>query len=97
MTRKTEPDASGESRSEQPRSTDGARWRFPSELRADGGESNEASGSSSAFRTDGGTTEAGGADDVTLDPWGSSTVADYRNLFTTFGIEEFEEVLPEVP
>ncbi|MEF8774537.1 MAG: tryptophan--tRNA ligase [Halobacteriales archaeon] len=82
MTRDTEPDASGESRSEQPRPTDGARWRSPSTLRTDGA---------------GGTTDAGGADDVALDPWGSSTVADYRNLFTTFGIEEFEEVLPEVP
>ena len=97
MTSNTEPDASGESRSEQPRSTDGARWRSPSELRADGGEADGANGSAPATRTDGGATEADGADDVTLDPWGSSTVADYRNLFTTFGIEEFEEVLPEVP
>ena len=46
-------------------------------------------------RTDGGT--ATGADDVALDPWGSSTVSDYRKLFEQFGIEEFEEVLPEVP
>ncbi|WP_248908803.1 tryptophan--tRNA ligase [Halocatena marina] len=44
--------------------------------------------------TDGGTA---GADDVTLDPWGSSTVADYRKLFEEFGIESFDEVLPEVP
>jgi len=43
---------------------------------------------------DGGAT---GADDVALDPWGSSTVADYRKLFEEFGIEAFEEVLPEVP
>ncbi|WP_254766452.1 tryptophan--tRNA ligase [Salinilacihabitans rarus] len=43
---------------------------------------------------DGGTA---GADDVALDPWGSSTVSDYRKLFEEFGIEEFEEVLPEVP
>jgi len=44
---------------------------------------------------DGGT--AAGADDVTLDPWGSSTVEDYRKLFEQFGIEEFDEVLPDVP
>ncbi|WP_135822009.1 tryptophan--tRNA ligase [Halostella litorea] len=47
-------------------------------------------------RPDGGT-EAAGADDVALDPWGSSTVSDYRKLFEEFGIEEFDEVLPEVP
>lgn len=46
-------------------------------------------------RTDGGT--ASGADETTLDPWGSSTVADYRNLFEEFGIEEFDDVLPDVP
>jgi tryptophanyl-tRNA synthetase len=45
-------------------------------------------------RTDGG---AAGAEDVALDPWGSSTVADYRKLFDQFGIERFEEVLGEVP
>ena len=43
-------------------------------------------------RADGGTV-----DDVALDPWGSSTVSDYRKLFEQFGIEEFEEVLGEVP
>jgi tryptophanyl-tRNA synthetase len=47
-------------------------------------------------RADGGT-EAEGADGVALDPWGASTVDDYRKLFEEFGIEEFEEVLPEVP
>jgi tryptophanyl-tRNA synthetase len=40
---------------------------------------------------------AAGADDVALDPWGSATVADYRKLFEQFGIEEFDEVLPDVP
>jgi tryptophanyl-tRNA synthetase len=40
---------------------------------------------------------AEGADDVALDPWGSATVSDYRNLFAEFGIEEFDEILPEVP
>ncbi|WP_336001597.1 tryptophan--tRNA ligase [Halorientalis halophila] len=44
--------------------------------------------------TDGG---AAGADDVTLDPWGSSTVSDYRKLFEEFGIEGFDDVLDEVP
>ncbi len=42
--------------------------------------------------TDGGTVE-----DVALDPWGSSTVSDYRKLFEQFGIEEFDEILDEVP
>jgi tryptophanyl-tRNA synthetase len=46
-------------------------------------------------RTDGGT--AAGADAVALDPWGSSTIADYRKLFAEFGIEEFDAVLEEVP
>ena len=45
-------------------------------------------------RADGG---AAGADDVALDPWGSSTVSDYRRLFDQFGIERFEGVLGEVP
>ncbi|MFC6836994.1 tryptophan--tRNA ligase [Halomarina ordinaria] len=45
--------------------------------------------------TDGGS--AAGADGTTLDPWGSSTVEDYRKLFEEFGIEAFDEVLPEVP
>jgi tryptophanyl-tRNA synthetase len=40
---------------------------------------------------------ATGADERTLDPWGSSTVDDYRTLFAEFGIESFDEVLPEVP
>jgi tryptophanyl-tRNA synthetase len=34
---------------------------------------------------------------VALDPWGSSTVSDYRKLFDQFGIERFEDVLGEVP
>ncbi|MFB6134464.1 MAG: tryptophan--tRNA ligase [Halanaeroarchaeum sp.] len=38
-----------------------------------------------------------GADETTIDPWGSSTIADYRSLFEEFGIEAFEEVLPAVP
>ncbi|MEF8853684.1 MAG: tryptophan--tRNA ligase [Haloarculaceae archaeon] len=46
--------------------------------------------------TDGGI-DAEGADEMTLDPWGSATVSDYRKLFAEFGIEEFDEVLPEVP
>jgi len=45
--------------------------------------------------TDGGTDTAA-ADAVAIDPWGSSTVADYRDLFEEFGIEAFEDVLPEV-
>ncbi|WP_276251909.1 tryptophan--tRNA ligase [Haloarcula rara] len=46
--------------------------------------------------TDGGT-DAAGADEAVLDPWGSSTVEDYRKLFEQFGIEEFDDVLPGVP
>ena len=41
--------------------------------------------------------DARGADDVVIDPWGSSTIEDYGNLFAEFGIEEFEEILPSVP
>ncbi len=42
-------------------------------------------------------TAVAGADEVALDPWGSSTIADYRSLFEEFGIEAFEEILPSVP
>ncbi|MFC4249742.1 tryptophan--tRNA ligase [Natribaculum luteum] len=56
---------------------------------ADGGER-----AASEPHTDGGVA---GADDVTLDPWGSSTVSDYRKLFEEFGIEEFDEILADVP
>jgi len=45
--------------------------------------------------TDGGT--ATGTDETALDPWGSSTITDYGNLFEQFGIEAFDEVLPGVP
>jgi len=39
----------------------------------------------------------GGVEETTIDPWGSSTVADYRKLFEEFGIEAFDEILDEVP
>ncbi|SEW18957.1 tryptophan--tRNA ligase [Halobacterium jilantaiense] len=42
-------------------------------------------------------TSTAGADDLALDPWGSTTVSDYRKLFEEFGIEAFEDVLDEVP
>ena len=48
-------------------------------------------------RPDGGTEEATGADEVVLDPWGSSDVDDYRRLFDDFGIEPFEDILAAVP
>ena len=64
--------------------------------RTDGGEASDARRPSSELRSDGGT-DAAGADEAVLDPWGSSTVADYRKLFDQFGIEAFDEVLPEVP
>ncbi|WP_226011689.1 tryptophan--tRNA ligase [Halomicrobium salinisoli] len=77
--------------------TDGGEpRRDTSDRRSDGGETSEASRTSSELRSDGGT-EAAGADDVALDPWGSTTVADYRKLFEQFGIEEFDELLDEVP
>ena len=44
--------------------------------------------------TDGGVAEPG---EIALDPWGSSTVSDYRKLFDQFGIERFEAVVDEVP
>jgi tryptophanyl-tRNA synthetase len=53
-------------------------------------------GSGAAPVTDGGA-DAAGADDVALDPWGSSTISDYRKLFEEFGIESFDDVLDEVP
>ncbi|MFC7167108.1 tryptophan--tRNA ligase [Halospeciosus flavus] len=40
---------------------------------------------------------AEGADEVALDPWGSAKVSDYRKLFEEFGIEEFDDLLEEVP
>jgi len=42
-------------------------------------------------------TDGGTVDDVALDPWGSSTVSDYRKLFEQFGIEQFDEILDSVP
>ncbi|PSP72192.1 tryptophan--tRNA ligase [Halobacteriales archaeon QS_3_64_16] len=58
-------------------------------------ESEPNSNSEPQPQTDGGT--ATGADETALDPWGSSTIADYESLFERFGIEEFEAVLSEVP
>ncbi|SDY54596.1 tryptophan--tRNA ligase [Halopenitus persicus] len=57
----------------------------------------DASAAGCGIVTDGGTDTAAGADDVELDPWGSATVDDYRKLFEEFGIEEFDDVLPDVP
>ncbi len=45
------------------------------------------------FATDGGTA----SESVRLDPWGSSTVSDYKRLFDQFGIERFPDVLDAVP
>ncbi|MFB6075415.1 MAG: tryptophan--tRNA ligase [Haloarculaceae archaeon] len=74
----------------------GDSWWRESRARPDGGEPTDAGRATPALRADGGA-DAAGADDVALDPWGSATVADYRKLFEQFGIEEFDEVLPEVP
>ncbi|WP_332897756.1 tryptophan--tRNA ligase [Haladaptatus sp. CMSO5] len=46
--------------------------------------------------TDHNTGAAGETDATTLDPWGSSTIADYRKLFEEFGIEEFDDLLADV-
>ncbi|MDS0259977.1 tryptophan--tRNA ligase [Haloarcula sp. S1CR25-12] len=66
------------------------------QTRTDGGEPSDARRGSSDLRTDGGA-DAAGADETQLDPWGSSTVEDYRKLFEQFGIESFDDVLPGVP
>jgi tryptophanyl-tRNA synthetase len=47
-----------------------------------------------SVETDGGTASG---TDYAIDPWGSSTVSDYRKLFEEFGIESFDEVLSAVP
>ncbi|MFW6448078.1 MAG: tryptophan--tRNA ligase [Halobacteriota archaeon] len=36
-------------------------------------------------------------DEAVLDPWGSGTVEDYRELFDRFGIEAFAEIRDDVP
>ncbi len=47
------------------------------------------------------TTDDDARDDLdaagVLDPWGSGSIDDYRELFEQFGIEPFAEVLPTVP
>ncbi|MFB6298800.1 MAG: tryptophan--tRNA ligase [Halobacteriales archaeon] len=54
-----------------------------------------ADGTDATARTDGGA--ATGADETVLDPWGSATIDDYGDLFRDFGIEKFDDVLPDVP
>ena len=66
-----------------------AWWRGTADAEGDHSEAEPT------LLTDGGTAE--GADETTLDPWGSATVSDYRKLFEQFGIEEFDEILDEVP
>lgn len=56
--------------------------------------SEEPTDRSNEVQPDGGTA---GADQVALDPWGASTIDDYRNLFAQFGIEEFDDILSDVP
>ncbi len=65
------------------------------DVQPDGGSEKRSSSDRSRDRQP--REEATGADDVALDPWGSSTIADYRNLFSQFGIEEFDEILSGVP
>ncbi|WP_425494448.1 tryptophan--tRNA ligase [Natronosalvus halobius] len=57
-------------------------------------EAAEAAEATEEPLTDGG---AAGADEVALDPWGSSSVSDYRKLFEEFGIEEFDDLLADLP
>jgi tryptophanyl-tRNA synthetase len=97
MTRDSHPD--DEPTDEQTNADGGepnAVRRTSSALRSDSGEPSDARRTSSELRSDGGT-DAAGADEAVLDPWGSSTVEDYRKLFEQFGIESFDEVLPHVP
>ncbi|SNZ17580.1 tryptophanyl-tRNA synthetase [Natronoarchaeum philippinense] len=94
MSRDADSHETGASPSDQS-SSDGERWRSSTDLRADGGEASGASRASSELRSDGGA--AAGADEVALDPWGSSSVADYRKLFEDFGIGEFDDLLDGVP
>ena len=89
MTDRSDPPTDEESESESAERT-GAD---PAGESAPASEAEQGGGRASRPLADGG---AAGADDVTLDPWGSSTVADYRKLFEEFGIEEFDEVLPDV-
>jgi tryptophanyl-tRNA synthetase len=66
-------------------------------LRPDGGDDElRPDGGDHGLRPDGGA-DATGPDEVALDPWGASTVADYRSLFEEFGIAEFDDVLGGVP
>lgn len=60
----------------------------------DSGRSGATTGDSPEVRTDGG--ESSSPEELVLDPWGSSAIDDYGELFTEFGIEEFEEILPNV-
>jgi len=88
------------------RTESGREWRRSGSapLRTDGGPREpDGDGSGDALAdgeeptvplADGGAV---GADDVALDPWGSSTVSDYRKLFDEFGIEAFDDLLAEVP
>ena len=62
----------------------------------DAGASNATAASDDATTTAVPATD-GGVAETTIDPWGSSTIADYRKLFEEFGIEEFETILGDVP
>ncbi|ERH07120.1 MAG: tryptophanyl-tRNA synthetase [Halonotius sp. J07HN4] len=60
------------------------------------GASDDTAASDDATTTTVSATD-GGVAETTIDPWGSSTIADYRKLFEEFGIEEFETILGDVP
>ena len=75
---------------DRPPSAEAAAQRRP-----DGGSEERRSSDYSRGRRP--RADGGAVDDVALDPWGSSTVSDYRKLFEQFGIERFDEVLGEVP
>lgn len=62
--------------------------------RADGTEVNQGC---TAMTTASAIPDGGTVDDLVLDPWGSSTIDDYRSLFEEFGIESFDELLADIP
>ncbi len=73
--------------STEPTDTDGSS-------RGSGGFSRDTE---TAARDAAGVLADGGTDATAIDPWGSSTIADYRKLFEEFGIEQFETLLGDVP
>ena len=73
--------------------SDGASASAPDDPTADAAQTD-----GEPARADGKPARAdGAAEDVALDPWGSASVGDYRELFEEFGIESFDDVADDVP